>query len=239
MHELPLLIRKATDDDLNRIHEWLVEQDHNKVDGTFLFNWAMTQKVQRKNQLFVALLEGKPIAYIWEDFGILEVCEEFRGRGVGRCLVGFALTQAQNQERYAINIQCAPVSSIPFWQKIGFELYSTDKASMILPKKLAQPKGGELVKVEFSFYPEKAQWDSSIAEIKYFSANAKRDGNGIIHLSERIAAYCNREQYRGDAVIKICLDDEQIYFGKAKHKKAKQLGVIFKSGAFAVEKIQL
>jgi len=71
----------------------------------------------KSSSFIVAILQGEPIAYIWGDFGILEVREEFRKNGIGKQLVEYAMKRAIGNGRVAVSIECKPESSIPFWKK--------------------------------------------------------------------------------------------------------------------------
>lgn len=237
MIELDFSLRAATDLDVEKIHYWLLDQDHREVHGSFLCNWNLTLKTYAENELLVATLNDEPVAYIWKNFGILEVREEFRKKGIGKRLVEFAMDHARNKNRHAISIECTPETSIPFWKKMGFEFYSRNMASIVFENYLRIPSNGEPISVEINFYPEAAKWDSTILPIKSFSPPALRDGDGTIHLEYRAAAFINRAQYAGDAMVKICLDGKEIYFDKAKYCAAKDLGVTYNSGAFSIEKV--
>ncbi len=237
MTELDLSLRAATDLDVEKIHCWLLDQDQREVHGSFLCNWNLTLKTHGENELIVAALNYEPVAYIWEDFGILEVREEFRRKGIGKRLVEFAMNHAISGNRHAISIECTPETSIPFWEKMGFELYSRNMASIVFEKNLRMPSNGEPVSVEIRFYPEAAKWNSEILPVKSFSPSALRDSDGITHLEYRAAAFINRVQYNGEAMVKVCLDGKEIYFDKAKYPEAKALGVTYNSGAFSIEKV--
>jgi len=237
MSELDLSLRLATDLDVEKIYCWLLEQEQCEVHGSFLCNWNLTLEIHGEKQLIVAVLSDEPVAYIWKDFGILEVRESFRRMGIGKRLVEFAMNHARNEGEYAISIECAPETSIPFWKKMGFELYSRNEASIVIQKNLRMPSNGEPVSVEISYYPEAAKWNSDISPVKSFLFTALRDSGGIVHLENRATAFISREQYNGDAMVKICLDGEEIYFDKARYSGAQKLGVTYNSGAFCIEQV--
>jgi GNAT superfamily N-acetyltransferase len=237
MIEQNLSFRLANDPDVKRIYSWLLDHERRKVHGSFLCNWNLTQKVHDEKQLIVATIENEPIAYIWEDFGILEVREDFRSKGVGKRLVEYAMKHATSIGKYAISIDCYPESSIPFWKKMGFEIYNGNEALYIFNKSFDLPVDGTSVNVEIMFYPEQAKWTPETPPIKSFSPTAMLDTEGIIHLQYRVVAYVHNGQYNSDAMIKICIDNKEVYFNKAKYEKAKAIGVAYNSGAFYVEKL--
>lgn len=237
MRESSLSLRLATDHDVERIYSWLLEHDHREVHGSFLCNWNLTRQVHEEQQLLVAILQGEPIAYIWGDFGILEVCEEFRKNGVGKQLVEYAMKRAISNGRVAVSIECKPESSIPFWKKMGFEFHNENQASYVFEKSLDMPVDSSPINVEIMFYPEHAKWTPQAPPIKSYSPPAVLDNQGVIHLRHRVAAYVGSAHYHGDAIIKICVDGEAVYFDKAKYAKARAIGVAYDSGAFYIDKM--
>jgi GNAT superfamily N-acetyltransferase len=237
MNELNLSFRLANNLDVKRIYSWLIEHERREVHGSFLCNWNLTQKIHDDNKLFVATLENEPIAYIWEDFGILEVREDSRKKGVGKQLVEYAMKRAISSGRYAISIECKPESSIPFWRKMGFDFHNENEASFVFEKFFDFPADSSSINVEIMFYPEQAKWTPQTDPIKSFSPPAMLDTEGTIHLQYRVAAYVRNEQYNGDAMIKIRIDGEEVYFDKAKYSKASAIGVAYNSGAFYMEKL--
>lgn len=237
MKESSLSFRLATDHDVETIHSWLLEHDRREVHGSFLCNWNSTQRVHDEHQLFVAAFEDEPVAYIWGDFGILEVREDFRKKGVGKRLVEYAMQRAISSGRIAVSIECKPESSIPFWEKMGFEFHNENEASFVFEKLLNIPSDGTPVNVDIMFYPEQAKWTPETLPIKSYSPTAVLDNHGTVHLQNRVAAYVGSENYNGDAIIKICVDGEPIYFDKAKYSEARAIGVTYNSGAFYIDKV--
>ncbi|AZO32529.1 GNAT family N-acetyltransferase [Mesorhizobium sp. M1B.F.Ca.ET.045.04.1.1] len=92
----------------------------------------------------IALIENDvPVAFLAYDLtydGILEVRPDRRGLGYGKALALAALKQAVEDDRRCIlDIQCAPLTSIPFWEKLGFRIRFENYAYMPLPKALDVP----------------------------------------------------------------------------------------------------
>jgi len=63
-----------------------------------------------------------------------------------------------------------------------------------------------------------------VAPIKSFYLPAVLDTQGIIRLQYRVAAYIDSWAYNGDALIKICIGGEVIYFDKVIYSAAKSIG---------------
>lgn len=108
MNNLNVIFRVAIDDDIPKLYAWLLDHDRRSIHGSFLCNWNLTQEVHSTKQLLVAIFEDEPIAYIWSDFGILEVRENFRSYGVGRSLVEYAMNQAISNDMCAVSVDCNP-----------------------------------------------------------------------------------------------------------------------------------
>lgn len=99
------------------------------------------------------------------------------------------------------------------------------------------PVYGLPINVEIMFYPEHAKWTPQAPPVKSYSPPAVLDKQGVIHLRHRVAAYVGSAHYHGDAIIKICVDGEAVYFDKAKYAKARAIGVVYDSGAFYIDKV--
>lgn len=237
MRESSLSFRLATDHDVETIYSWLLEHDRREVHGSFLCNWNLTKRVHDHRQLLLAAFEDEPVAYIWGDFGILEVREDFRKKGVGKQLVEYAMQRAISSGRIAVSIECKPESSIPFWEKMGFEFHNENEASFVFEKSLDIPADGSPVNVEILFYPEQAKWTPETSSIKSYSPIAVLDNQGTIHFRNRVAAYVGSDSYNGDAMIEISVDGEPVYFDKAKYSEARAIGVTYNSGAFYIDKV--
>ena len=116
-------IRLSKDSDLPFIYEWLEEEYARGIENLFN-NWELTKEVHDEGKLYVYANErGHPIAYLWDNFGILNVKQTERHRGIGRKLVKFGLKKLFVQNKKYVEIQCAPNSSVPFWESLGFERF--------------------------------------------------------------------------------------------------------------------
>ena len=237
MKESSLSFRLATAHDVERIYSWLLDHAHRGVHGSFLCNWNLTRKTHENQQLLVAILQSEPIAYMWGDFGILEVREEFRNNGVGKQLVEFAMKRSLSDNRVAVSIECKPESSIPFWEKMGFEFHDKNEASYVFEKTYVMPVDASPINVEIMFYPEYVKWTPQASPIKSYSPPAVLENQSVIHLRHRVATFVDSAHYQGDAVVKICVDGEVLYFDKAKYAKASAIGVRYESGAFYLDNL--
>jgi GNAT superfamily N-acetyltransferase len=186
-------IRKARLEDVECIHLWLREQNEANIDGTFLCNWNLTLDSFKSKQLivFVESSTEKAIAYQWGALtspGILEVRADMRGKGVGKRLVEYRVKQARKKGLCVLWIQCKPASSIPFWQKMGFELLEggCNYAYKLLRHQLAMPKDGKEVSVIVRLYPNARQWNEGTPPSLEIYQTGLIVNDNIVYLPERI-----------------------------------------------------
>lgn len=140
-------IRFSTREDLEIIGNWLKEQQKEGGDESLYCNWEMTKKEHLSNKLLVYIdkVSNQPAAYLWADFGILEVKNSFRNRGIGRFLAKEGIKNCHQINRVAIKLRCAPISSKTFWQKMGFEFYKNYEAYILLNKSHTLPSEGKSI----------------------------------------------------------------------------------------------
>ncbi|MGP0594312.1 GNAT family N-acetyltransferase [Nitrospira sp. T9] len=234
---MDITFRFSNSDDIRDIHTWLVDQNHHQVHGTFLCNWNLTKKTYERGELIVAVYDDAPIAYIWKNFGIIEVKEEYRRKGVGRLLVEYALNLHQKSNSLSIGIECTPETSLPFWQQMGFKLYSDNCAYYLLENKNELPQDGVPINVEICFYPSERAWKTEIQPIEIFTPKALKCSDGLIHLEKRVSIYSCIPVWNGDPLIGIKVDGKEIHLAKAKYESSKEIGVLSDDEAFAIEKI--
>ncbi len=233
-----LEFRPSNSGDLLKIYDWLSEQERKGVQ-TFLCNWNLTKDTHERGELIVAVSNDTPIAYIFRDFGILEVKADYRRKGIGTRLVNYALNLLMKSGELYVRIECTPSTSIPFWKKMGFTLYDEKFAYKLLEKKTDIPPGGIPIKVQICFYPANKKWNTEVQPIEVFQPKAYKFPDNVIYLEERISIFSDQQIWDGDPVIGIWVSDNELYLNKAKYGEAKQLGVLNGSRVFTVEKIRL
>ena len=225
--------RPSTDADMVKIRAWLEQQKSDEVHGTFLCNWGLTQRLHEEGKLLVYILDedsGEPVAYQWGGLlqsGILEVRDDLRGRGIGKALVEHRLFEAAEAGEDILHIQCKPSTSIPFWQRMGFELRpdsdGTNYAVRYMQRELELPSEGKPVQVLVEWFPEARKWESTTRAIRTLSIAGVLVEGDEVRLAER--ALCSDEEVERDLVLRVCVNGQEWYCDKAKYAAADELGV--------------
>jgi GNAT superfamily N-acetyltransferase len=115
-----LKTRLATEFDMIYVKDWLEDEYYENGETGFYCNWSLIYDKYQKGDILVCMNGNvdAPIAFMTLDFYIVCVMDDARGLGVGTHMVNEAFKYASEHE---IKIQCNPVSSKPFWEKMGFE----------------------------------------------------------------------------------------------------------------------
>ena len=188
-----------------------------------------------------------PVAYQWGGLlnsGILQVKEDFRGQGIGAKLVARRIKEAYKKDECILKIQCQPSTSIPFWKKMGFTIFTErhdNYAYRILEKTFPLPVDGISVNVIIRFYPEDRKWSDALIEpIECFSPPSVMTMDNVIHLSKRVSFFedAYRKNTDRDVVVEIEVDGNFIYFDKAKYSEAQYRGMKRCRNGFYIDKVQ-
>lgn len=149
-------IRKATADDLETIRGWLQQEKDDGYDS-FICNISMIQDGQREGWLTV-LVEEIPIAFALGDqsLSIFAVKRDRRGGKVGTKLAQHCFQDACERDVIGFKGECSPISSLPFWLRMGCtQIRSTnEKPRFIKPLALSRdlPEGAEVDALSFQLY---------------------------------------------------------------------------------------
>jgi len=241
-------VRVATDSDMHVIHAWLQAQDTAGVPGTFLCNWNLTEEThsEGKVSVFADAVSDEPLAYQWGGLikdGIFEVRADCRGQGIGRAFVAHLMAEAQAHNDDILVVHCAPHTSIPFWHRMGFELFGQDRQGdeygyRILAHPLSAREGAA-VSATIEWFPESKRWDPDTPAIASFSPPAVADQTGVIHLQERVHCFDNDFGPRttNAPVLRIAVNGEEWYCNKARYEEARAFGLIPCSNGYYIDTI--
>lgn len=240
-------IRSAIDSDIPVIRAWLLAHEKAGISETLAVNWDTTLEVYREKGMLIYECphSRQAVAYFWGSLhstsSILEIRHDYRGRGIGRAMVQYLIRQAISAREVLLHIDCAPISSVPFWQRMGFTVLSAgayeSKAVCKLGVPLRLPLDGTEVQVVIRFLTEDALYNGG-ASLFECSPRAVRAKDGTIRLAERVAHFSpSILGLRGDLAVELWVNGHQLYRGKAKYDKAENLGVFRCRNGFAIDRI--
>lgn len=245
------VIRKSNDKDIVEIVRWLREQEGSRVVETLACNSRLTQSEHDDGTLLVYVdsVTKKAVAYQWGALlqpGILEVKADYRGQGIGKKLAEFCLNQARKNGDYVLRIQCEPKSSIPFWQKMGFQLNGDpqNNAYMFLTQSDGLPTGCSSVPVRFELFKEEKNWKPTIDPLEVVAVKGALLPGGNLVLSERVFLLSNGERTSMDAVLRVVIDDKEVYLDKAKYldkrcdPDTKIQGAVWTNQTFVIDQLK-
>lgn len=112
--------------DLERIEEWLIEEERESNEG-FYCNWKIIEKAFKNKQLITLNFKEKPIGFlvwskgeIYVEIDIIEIKPEYRKRGLGRAFFEQISDYLKKKGVLVIMLFCSPSESEFFWKKMGF-----------------------------------------------------------------------------------------------------------------------
>lgn len=223
---------KAKEHDLQCVLNWL-EREYREAEGDFKSFWCNRQMIQRSfenEDLWVIRKNDEAIAFQVGNYAAEIACvrKEFQRRGLGKKLFAAALARAKRDNVNVLWGECAPTTSFPFWQSLGFERYNDPDDIHIfvrrfIDRRFKLPRGKASAVVEIEFYPEDVLYEKGVSAISVHRPTAISLEDGRIFLAERVVGIA---QFGGkDLVIKISLDGVPRCFCKAKYNEAIEAGV--------------
>ncbi|SEJ48260.1 MULTISPECIES: GNAT family N-acetyltransferase [unclassified Variovorax] len=228
------VIRRSKPEDIALIRSWLEAEDAAGVHGNFLCNWSVIARAHEDQELLV-YIDGKtglPVAFQLGRLlqsGILQVKQDFRGRGIGKKMVAYCVNLARHKGEDLLVIQCKPSSSIPFWQRMGFTLIPDsdppNKAYRVLERRHDLPAVGKPVDVVIRFYPEERKWRDACAALVQLAASGKELPDGVIQLDRRISFHEDAYPLARDVVVEAEVNGVRQFIDKAKYRELQQRGV--------------
>jgi hypothetical protein len=198
----------------------------------------LTSGAHREGDLLVYIdpQTQQPVAYQWGGLlspGILEVRNDWRGRGIGigigKSMVEHCLAVAAQAGDDLLWIQCTPSSSIPFWQHMGFTILrghvsheQENHAYRVLSRVHGPQEGDATAQVSIEWFPECRKWDKATAPAVAQVLKGVWLDNELA-LAQRASFF--RRLVDGDVVVRVVVDGQEWYFDKAKYESALALGV--------------
>ncbi|MBM3096062.1 GNAT family N-acetyltransferase [Ensifer sp. T173] len=227
-----IVIRKATAKDVADIRGWL-ELEYQETGEGFFCNWRVIEAIHDEAMLDVLVLGSEAVAFVADGRkgpDIVAVRPDLRGRRLGRLAAEHALQSAYDRGNSVVHIECAPPTSIPFWQTMGFTMLAdpdgnrrNTRAYKTLPRKLIAPKGQPL-SFSIRLYPEQRDWSKNTEPLAEIAGVGSKVGN-TLHLPERAILYHPQIEANFDSVIGVQVGGQEVFEGKVKRPAAELLGV--------------
>ena len=237
-----MIIKPATAGDLTEILAWL-EQEKVDTGHSFIVNEGTIRDYFARGELFVIRLDGKAAAFQAKRFSpsISVVRPDLRGQGYGRALAEWTIADALKSDVCALEIQCQPGTSIPFWRAMGFTIekegefveFTGSDAFLVLSRELALPSGSPS-DVIIEFYEDGSSQRGQGHALSSHRPEAVRGSTGRIALAHRVVGYHpgNRST---DLNVRILVDGKQVVFDRAKYRDDIGLRRDRYSGAFYLD----
>lgn len=113
-------------DHLSQIDSWLTAELNRTGEG-YKHNWGIILKANERGCMAVLLDKNIAVGFaIWYELEFqmrLDIfCIEMKRRkkGLGSFFLGKLLDEFVNKKKFAVELQCAPANSEPYWRKHGF-----------------------------------------------------------------------------------------------------------------------
>ena len=244
---------KATRRDLDEILGWL-EREYAEDGGEgFWANRHLIENAQIQHDDLWVVREGeRAVAFQVGNYSpeIVSVRKELRHLGLGQKLFSASLRRSIDDNVNVLRVECAPSTSLGFWQKMGFEQYhdryrpSSLLARMILDREFELPEGLPSSEVRVSFFPEAAGYgyqDKQIPPIVEWTVAGSATPQKTILLERRVLCLSDSEPSGKDLVVRIEIDGAELCFCKAKYEEAEACGVLRDrhGGCFYIDEVKL
>jgi GNAT superfamily N-acetyltransferase len=221
----------GTEKDRDQVLGWL-EREFNEGTNDFWHNRNMIAEALEHNRFFVIRDGDEAVAFQVGEYSpsIANVREDRKGQGYGTAMLEASIARALDEDVNVLDVECAPRTSLTFWQKHGFERYGDMSdwgkltARRFLPRSFDLPPELPRVPVTITFYPERVKYsrDEEVEPLAVHQVSGEYLDDGSLMLERRVFAL---DDAKGNLVIKIEVDGVQRYFDKAKYPEGKEVGV--------------
>ena len=205
----------------------------------FRCNWDSTNRRwgEGYTQVDVLLVGGQPVGFL-DGTDILEIRPSDRGKGYGRLLADFMLQNAIVDGRSVLEIEIAPASAQPFWEKMGFTVVPQRSgpgggtyAYRVLDRSAALGMG-KRVSYLVEYFDEAQRYADGGHAFLAFEGEGEVQSDGSIKLPERAYCFHPDRDVSEDCFVRIVVGGEQIHFEKVKRDSSRQHGCLRDKGYF-------
>jgi hypothetical protein len=127
--------------------------------------------------------------------------------------------------------ECAPETSVPFWEKLGFKANRNRRgpgggiyAHKILERRFPLSDGARLP-FEVGFYPPARDYIPDTQPFRTYAGEALLRENGSLQLPERAVCFTAEEPHLNDCVVRIVANAILLFEDKVKRPEAKSFGI--------------
>ena len=244
----------ATTKLLRKVEVWLKAEDHAYSTASarlaarwdpdisipergFYCNWNIVRSSFERDpdNVHVLLVDGLPVGFA-DELSILEIHPNHRGRGLGRVLAEHMIARADALGFSVAEIEVAPESALPFWQRMGFTVDRTRRgagggiyAYRRFVRRFALGAGPK-VGFRVAFHRQSRDWDPAVEPFSVFEGKGEKRNDGTVKLPER--AYCFDPDHETsiDSVVSVELEGRRLYEDKVKRPSARAIGLAVDPG---------
>lgn len=235
-------VRKALASDLAEVHDWLVHQAREGVEGALLRHWEYVQRADEGTEAFVFddPARGGVVGCAWKGLAddvvslgiVVEVKASCRRQGIGRTLAIHVLEQELRRGQSLFLTECSPQSAAPFCRAMNFETFDDAPmrayASMMVPVTRELPEDLPAAAVTLELYNNGRRLpDGGVALARFQPKAVHNPADGTVLLSTRVQwfeGYAARRLVWG-YVVRILVDGHQWYHGKTSCVGAEESGI--------------
>lgn len=226
-------IRAANVNDLGKIKAWLFDE-YNTINEGFYSNCELLEDSLEEGFLFTLDNGNYPVAFLADSSNgpnILEVHPRERRKGYGRIFSDWIIRRAFDRGLSVLEIACAPITSVPFWSRMGFTPHPSRSgrgggvyAHLVLERSL-EPILGRDVLVEIDLFPESRAWNTGAAHILRETVTGTICNDGSIILPKRIIFFDPNIEHCCDCILCVAVNGQSIFEDKIKRSEAKSHGI--------------
>lgn len=196
----------------------------------FRCNWDSVIRGWRDGRASVSVLlvDGEAVGFL-DGTDILEIRPDQRGKGYGAIMARHMLLQAGDQGYCVVEIEIAPASARPFWERMGFEVVGPQeeyrpllRAVRFIDKNFELGQGSR-VRYEIGFFRQSDRFASTPRPFALHEGEGVRLPNGDIQLPRRICCY-DKARSGEDSFVRIAINGDELHFDKVKYPESAMLG---------------
>jgi GNAT superfamily N-acetyltransferase len=237
-------VRLATKDDMRKVLAWLREEQLEGRPGNFLCNWNVIEAEHKRRAVIVCVdrQSGAPVGFFAGSLAtdaIVGVKYGLRGSGIGRALVERAVERSEDRDEHLLLVECAPITSVPFWEGMGFTRVGEKHAYRVLPVKHELPPGAARIDVTIRFYPEEKKWHPDVQPLHSYAPVAVRISAEEVQLAERVFFFAALHPDARNVVAEVILGSTTVYADKVKYPEGERIGFKRCRNGYQIDKIRL